>query len=334
MVRESCYINNKVKFWFTCICIALLILSLIFVPNETLDENEKPKNCAQIEKKERLFPIFNRSEELFILKVDKRTKYSQKLFLSSLQGLINRQRAEVYIDFNDELEQKESILNFIIKKYSLKYQVIDENFLLAKYSSLFKGIVVYDDLEEINIATTYCAVYDYLLADKDKAKELKEKTGLNITYISFDGNPPAKSRAEIYSLAFEKIYPLCNKKIIASLDPKRLGARDYAIATKAFTFYLKTGPFANKEEIETFERILEKTERDIPLIGWFDLPTGAEEMYNVKETSRYGKIAVGGINSPNLSFLTAYNSSYSYTQVKKEINADPVVIEKKHTLQL
>ncbi|MFQ6128148.1 MAG: GxGYxYP domain-containing protein [Thermoplasmata archaeon] len=267
---------------------------------------------------ERIFPLFNRSDELYVLNGSgEAMTYSEQLALVSLQGIVNRELSRIYIDFEGESEKNDSLLSFLSKKHNVSFNHITIGEVFGRFSDYVNGIVVYDEANThtVNIATTLSGIHGLVIADADLALELIETYGFEIRY-DLRERPWSDLRegVSIYDEALSSLYPLCGKRLIAILRPDKLMSRDYVIATRSFAFYVPQGPMTSDSNIRFMEKVLRSTPDNIPILGWFSLPTGAEENYFIQMISKSGKMAIGGEHFPNLSVLSSFQSTEGLRQ--------------------
>jgi len=278
------------------------------------------------------FPDFNASSEIFVVDVfddfeNETIDRGMILTLSCLQGLVNRQRAEVFIDFKGELHgvKDDWYWKFFIDNYKDAYNLTFSVITYLEFIDMFihhaSGIVVYDkeNKDTINVAVTMAGINDWVAADKDTAAWLNKTYDIGVFQDLHHGW--SGSRAVIYEKAFELLYPSCNKGILFASLPIVWGT-DYVVACRGFVFCHNPGPFTSPQEKALTKRIMRETPADIPVIGWFEQPTGIEENYMVQLASGQGKIFLGAYKVPNKSFLTAYSTSENYSNPIKSRYTD------------
>jgi len=120
------------------------------------------------------FPVFPPVSHLVVVPVPPTANTSTRLTLLSLQGLVNRQGAGVYLDFADERSDPSSVLSFVVAHYALTTEVIDVGAALDRYLPGRAGLVVYDPArpESVNVATTVAAIRRGVIAGPDTAASL------------------------------------------------------------------------------------------------------------------------------------------------------------------
>lgn len=259
---------------------------------------------------ERIFPLFNRSNDLYVVNVSgEEADYSKQLAIVSLQGIVNRELSRIYVDFDGNSDRNSSLLSFLSSEYNLSLNRITSDEFFEQFIEYAKGIIVYDEgnANTVNIATILAGLEDCVIANPSLAKELHESYGLEVKYDLRD-KPWSDLRDEvsIYDEALANLYPLCEKKLIAILSPEKVRSRDYVIATKSFVFYVPQGPLTSEDNMRFMEKVLKSTPRNIPILGWFPSFSGAEENFFVQKISRTGKMSLGGENFPNLSVLSSF----------------------------
>jgi len=264
---------------------------------------DKPTSAEQP-----VFPVFVRSEELDVVNAGG-LEYEEQLALVSLQGIVNRGQSRIYVDFEGEAMDSDSLLNFLSARYNVTLNHITFSEVFDLYADEVNGIVVYDKDNEhtVNIATMLSGIHDIVIADNDLAAQLAATHALGVEYdLRSEPWSELRDQVSIYDEAFSTIYPSCGRSLIAILRPEKLMSRDYMIATRSFIFEVPLGPLTMPGNIEFVEEVLEATPPNIPVMGWFPSPTGAEENYIVQMISESGKTALGGESFPNLSVLGAY----------------------------
>ncbi|MFQ5838142.1 MAG: hypothetical protein ACE5HJ_05100 [Thermoplasmata archaeon] len=271
---------------------------------ERLPPNESP------------FPTFNLGTTLHVVRVTQDVNYSTVLTLLSLQGLVNRDRVELYLDFQNETSDSTSMLTTISRRYGVTYDVVDVNWTLGRYLQEAKGLVAYDPRrpESINIATMYAAINGAAIVGPDTRDFYSRALGLPVLLDYSTSGWSQLDAVGAYERAFSELYPHLYDKMIAILPPERFAIRDYLIAAKVFVFYHPQGALASPRDLSATLRMLRATPRGIPIIGWFNSPTETEENLFVQMASSEGKYLVGVQVAPNLSVHTALGRNQTFTQ--------------------
>ncbi len=254
------------------------------------------------------FPVLPAAPVLHVLPVPWTTNASAQLALTSLQGLVNRGGAQLYLDEDNETGNASSMLTFLASRYGVTYDVVTAAWAYAQYRPLIRGIIVTDPSrpESVNIGTMLASLDDAVLADPAMAAYLHAAYGLPILLDYASSNWTAADAAGAYDRALRELYPSCDPDLLAILPPDQIALRDYLIATRTFVFYEPQGMLATPEQLASTQRILAATPRGIPILGWFHSPTLTEENAFVQLASKYGKSVFGSESVPNLSVLTAY----------------------------
>lgn len=262
------------------------------------------------------FPTFGAGSNLHVVTVGMETNHSTRMTLLSLQGLVNRDHVELYIDFQDELSSASPMLGYLVERYNLTYDLVDVSWVLAQYLPRASGLFVYDPgrPESINIGTTYAGIEAWVLVGPDNAATLSELYGLPVRLDYAKSDWAVLSPTEAYERALRDLYPRSYDRLLAILPPEASAIRDYLIATKTFVFYYPQGALASSPDISATLRVLRATPRGIPVIGWFRNPTMTEENAFIQLLSGEGKYFVGVQDVPNLTVLSAYGRGQPYTQ--------------------
>ncbi len=262
------------------------------------------------------FPVFPAAPLLHVLPVPSTANTSEQLTLLSLQGLVNRNRAELYLDFSNETGNVSSILMFLTRHYGVPYDVVTLTWVYEHYLPARAGIVVYDPSrpESVNIVTMMASLQNAVIAGPDTASALHAAYGLPILFDYATSNWTALDAVGAYDRALQGLFPSMDANLLAILPPDRLALRDYLVATRTFVFYDAQGVLASPAELASTQRILAATPRGIPILGWFDSPTLTEENAFVQLASQYGKEVLGSQTVPNLSVLTAFGRNQTHVQ--------------------
>lgn len=263
------------------------------------------------------FPFVAPSPTLHVLEVPAATNESTRLTLLSIQGLANRNRAELYLDFNNETGNASSMLSFLATRYGVVTDLVSLDWVYQHYLPSLDGLVVFDPAhpESVNIVTMMAGIRDAAIAGPDTAAYLHAAYGLPVLFDYASSNWASLDAAGAYDRALTELYPSCDANLLAILPPDRLSLRDYLIATRTFVFYQPQGVLASPGELASTRRILAAAPRGIPILGWFNSPTLTEENAFIQLASRYGKSVVGSQDVPDLSVLTAYG--------RNEVRAQP-----------
>jgi len=237
-----------------------------------------------------------------------------QFLLFTLQGLVNRQKPQLYFLFNptDELW-----LDWLQKRGWVKAteKVLDARDLLPRFRSLVKGMVIYDPLLPAtkNVATMICGVEDAVAASPRLAKDL------NLPVIA-DLRGRWQNNAEAYEWAFKNLYgsgdegrgtskPKLNHHVIACAYPDHIGMRDYFVQHRIFVFWI-SGPVDGARrggdpnaEVRLMEKLFAQMPVNIPVMSypWAGQDVGIGEGPGVTLFSEFGKFLVGSINCTNLS---------------------------------
>jgi len=236
-------------------------------------------------------PIFPKSPPPGTLEVYD-TRYDSlemKLLLISLQGVVNRTQPRIFLITADA---EVFWLNEAKTTFSLTTEdVTDPWELVEQFKDEIDGAVVYDPdlIQSVNVATTFAGLNNALVAHPSLVSQI-EQHGISVIKDlrgQFDDN------VEMYRWAFEKLWPSCHHRILAFLNAETPTLRDYLVAHRIFTLQLD---FHRPKERELLEEILDKTPRNIPVLGWV-----IDELIGVATLSKYGKFLTASDNSPNLS---------------------------------
>ncbi len=262
------------------------------------------------------FPVIPPSPTLHVLPVPSTTNASTRLTLLSIQGLANREGAQLYLDVDNETGNASSMLSFLVAHYGVSIDLVTQDWVYAHYLPSRSGIVIVDPArpESVNIATMVASLQDAVIAAPDTAASLEGTYGLRVVLDYASSNWTATDSVGAYDRALGELYPRMDPNLLAILPPNHLPLRDYLIASRTFVFYEPQGVLAAPAQLASTQRILAAAPRGIPILGWFDSPTLTEENAFVQLASHYGKPIFGSEDVPNLSVLTAFGRNQVRSQ--------------------
>lgn len=249
-----------------------------------------------------------------------------RLAAVSLQGLVNRDTARIYLN-----ERNSSwLLDFykqqgIVKKDSVYTNIYT---LLKSFKQYFKGAVVIDPTKgfTVNLASNIAGVEDRVIITPDMLTLFKRHLGSTIdikdlrTYNFTD-------ELSAYTWYEQNILPLQPKTVLSVADHYFMHDvyRDYLIQHKIPTFWLP-GPKDVDYNLALQNKIINlmnSTPPNIPVLGFWPgvddsgNATGYEEYAGVKLAGRYGKFTLVNTWVGNYSFHSAINGQQTtYKQVK------------------
>jgi hypothetical protein len=252
---------------------------------------------------------------------------SDKFSLVSLQGIVNRDRASIYLNTDDPEKPQTAWLRANLGARNYTYSNLTD--LMFLYRDRLNGIVIYAEEfpDTINLATTLSGLNDCLICNRSRAVELGARYDLAVNFDlsqgRWAGNPPS---GNFYIDAFTLYYPMCNQKTLATINPFLWSSRDWAISRRLFCFFLNPGPMTEPGQPEAFEAIMERTPEATTLVGWMRSDLGIEENYGMQVISKHGKVLFPCEDSPNLSILGALTASSPLPSMQKR-SAGPPVLE-------
>ena len=286
----------------------VVILLLLVALSSTWLAHDEPGPPAPPKPDEVLdLPEFNATDHLMVVD-GTNSSFAELLTLGCLQGLVNRELSRVYIDREGELDDPDSLLNFVLWRYNLTSEVVVPGKFLADFAHHARGLVVYDPgvPDTINVARTVAGLQDLLVMDPERASDLSDLTGLEVELDLREGKWKGLADLELYREAFDTFYVKADHRPLLGSRPEVELMTDFGVALGAFFYYQNPGPFTTPGEMALLEHYLKESAPGVPLLGWFDQPTGVEENYLVQKASAYGHFLLGGYRLPNFSCLTAY----------------------------
>ncbi|UVI29767.1 galactose-binding domain-containing protein [Paenibacillus spongiae] len=229
------------------------------------------------------------------------------LALVSLQGLVNREKPEIYLKHSyDSIRNEYWILEHYKQKGYVKkeVEVTDPNDLFDRYKKekLIKGLVVADPAKDymINIATNIAGVDNLLIVYPDMVDSMKQ--------LGFEVRIDLRQEAEMatatraYKWVYERYWSRQRHDVLANVyyNTPHHYQRDYLIQFKIPTFWL-SGPKDNNytPELEDHIRyLLQHTPANIPVLGFWaatgtqpvklDYPASMEDVAVGKQVTASG----------------------------------------------
>jgi putative glycoside hydrolase with GxGYxYP motif/GxGYxY motif-containing protein len=139
--------------------------------------------------------------------------------------------------------------------------------LLQRLRSVIKGAIVTDpsNLDTVNLATTMAGL-DHAIVIAPDQESLVAGLGIPVLY-SFDTAAfTADTPVQTYGWGVQNLLPLTSSRLSVVLSGSNDGnIRDYAVATKAFVFWLTS---TNSAEEPVFNTIIEHAPVNTPILGY------------------------------------------------------------------
>lgn len=298
----------------SAVLVALFLL--VVLSNLVWPSGPPPGEQRRAPPDESPFPTFRLGPRLQVVRLPEDANVSTRLLMTSLQGLVNREAAELYLDVGGVAGNTSEMLSFLGSRYNMSHDVLSMGEAINRYRTRIAGLVVVDPVrpESVNVGTMVAALRDAALVGPDLVGWMRAQYGLQVLfdYASSDWAPLGPVGAA--DRALRDLYPSTATSLLSILPPDRWAIRDYLIATRTFVFYLPQGIFASPFDIAATRRILHAAPRGIPILGWFNTPTLTEENAFVQMASEEGKFIVGAQDLPNLSVLTAIARNATHRQ--------------------
>jgi GxGYxY sequence motif in domain of unknown function N-terminal/GxGYxYP putative glycoside hydrolase C-terminal domain/Secretion system C-terminal sorting domain len=249
-----------------------------------------------------------------------------RLAAVSLQGLVNRDTARIYLR-----ERNSSwLLDFYKEQGTVKSEITYDNIynLLKRFKNYFKGAVIIDPAKSytVNLASNIAGVEDRVIISPDMITLFKRHLGSTIdikdlrTYNFTD-------QLSAYTWYEQNILPLQPKTVLAVAKDFFMHDvyRDYLVQFKIPTFWLP-GP-SDSDYSQAYENKIKNlflnTPPNIPVLGFWPATDangknyGYEEYAGVKLAGYYGKFSLVNTWVGNYSFHSALkNAPDTYKQVK------------------
>jgi hypothetical protein len=261
----------------------------------------------------------------------------EKAMLVSLQGLANRDEAQLYVihppDFQWEIT--EPLYDFYKRKHGISFtEILTADAALGQFKSAAKGYVVWDKTigASLNVAFTIAGLEDAVVVSEELIP-LVEKHGLK-EIDDLRGRYTGQTDAEIYGDAIDRYWAQCNRDKVMLMGGHRgrtmmPAMADWGVRERMFFHDLSADP-EEAEELVLNRRLLEDLNTGAFVFGWHPYGKDTEEQSTML-LSMYGLKMEGLHNLPNLS----YNCQFEFTPGFKFTNnhnvardAKPIAEEK------
>lgn len=194
--------------------------------------------------------------------------YAARLTAASLQGLVNREGPQIFLDFGiyddhsarktnedflpDELwhgKYREAVgyadrgnLEYYKSIYHLEVErAPDLQSLIKKYEDRLRGAVLWDPElpDTVNAALMLSGLESWLVVHPEMAGELLSGSSLA---VKEDLRGRWSERLELYEWAFENLFPRCEEGKVAAYEPgwQRAEFADYIVQNRIFAYSLST----------------------------------------------------------------------------------------------
>jgi len=238
-------------------------------------------------------------ENLYVLDIED-LDFSAQVLAASLQGLVSRQRPEIYLvglwpNDSPNVPGTDAFLEFYKSHHGVTTMPVSNVWeLVDHYSDRFSEAVVYDPNlpETLDIATTIAGLDDLLIVHPDLLPEA-EAHGVTLTT---DLRGLWTNKYQAFDWAVENLLPRCSQVAVADLDPQLLGPRDYLIENRFFVFRYKAVP----GEFFRLTSILNHYPNNLPVLGYL-ASTGSEENLGEIALSTSGAFLIPSDFAPNFS---------------------------------
>lgn len=224
-----------------------------------------------------------------------------KIAIAALQGIVNRDKPQLYIGIDKPLRW----LEYHGGKIVIEPTEPDIFKVFDQFKDSVKGIVVYDDSIDAlaNVAITYAGIEDLIPADAKLAETLSSKFGWKVVH---DLRGQWKTRIEAYEWAYQNLFPKCSKIALthynhgfrlydAALAPnsetgKTGYAVDYCVEFRMFCWH--TPKQFTPEEMAFSEKVMESVPFFTPVFGRSSTQETYDEPAFVSFCAQFGNLHI------------------------------------------
>ncbi len=272
------------------------------------------------------------------------------LTLVCMQGVINRNRPCVYLDWVDNSNGSAFWISEMEKHVEVNYLDLDGlsalNFLLRRYANRFAGAVVYDPNvpNTINVATMIAGLENRLVVAPEQLnlpgiRDLKSILDLRVTVQEQGWDDSEESQTKIHQWIYDSLWHQLDHRIIGLISPGppnsgsifestnrswpiKMAARDYLVALKLPALHLSP---IDDDQSELFGKFLEDAPSPIPITGVYS----SYEAETLTFVSRFGDWVSGitwpgtPVDSRGLSVLSGIRPEI--VKLKPEIDKERIL---------
>ncbi len=250
--------------------------------------------------------------------------------LAVLQGLVNRSQPRLYLVHSRYARQDRQWLEELVLE-GLKTREVSPEEAWRTFAGVAKGRLVYDRaiMKEIgayhadrlnltNIILMLCAVNDAVpeAVDGDAAPP----EGLPVV---LDTRGRWQTPQEMYSWAYETLWPRMNHHILASLYPGIFYLTDYLVEHRIFTFWFPSQRSLKEQDL--LEQILASTPPNTPIVGWW-----FDWMPNVQDPNHAAADCVGEGEGVRLGSLFGKFLTVSHEATNLSLHSGMPLLGLKH----
>ena len=239
-------------------------LSSLMPPTGMADANADASVIPEV------FPPLPPPKKLIAAPMDAGLPLDERLLLTTLQGLVNRERPQVYF-VQDETD--DHWLTYYKDRYGIAHDTRENtDQVLEEFIGAAAGYVVYDDamLDSANVATSMSGVWGVVPVSQRLAPRMRD-LGLK-EFDNFAGR--WKTRCEAYRWALKHVFPHCSPNLLGAVcvDVPHWPSDsnwhyDYLAAHRMFTFDL-SARVRDREDVALFHEICERTSGPGCIMGW------------------------------------------------------------------
>lgn len=165
----------------------------------------------------RLLPTFGTPGHLHAATVED-LHGDDQLLLTTLQGLVNRSKPELYFNYDAEPGNPDQawLDGFDADRVTVHEDPLS---LIDKYKRVASGAIIFDPEvpDSVNVATTLAGLRDAVVASAEQV----ETHGLKIIE-DLRGRFTGQSKVQIYRWLYDELWPQCEQRLISGLPPTRV----------------------------------------------------------------------------------------------------------------
>lgn len=222
---------------------------------------------------DRVFPKFSTPEHLYVLDA-RGLSPSEKVMVTTLQGLVNREKPEIFIIDQDVDVQ---ILRYVLADVPYT-RVESAKWLIEKYIDKVEGLVLFDLAypHSINVACTMAGIHNAVACSRLEIERYFRDWDLPI--IDDLGKYLWMTDIEAYQWMYDNLRDKANCRILTGSAPGMFsGSKDHVVALRTMHLYIEI-PVANSPGGRLFREFLKLFPPDSLYLGWYPADVHGENM--------------------------------------------------------
>jgi hypothetical protein len=285
--------------------------------------------CQPSEDLPDIFSTGSQPEKLWAISVSKNMDWHYKIFLTNLQGLINRKQTRIYLVSS---KPDEFWLNYYKDQFNVRSErVEDTDQFIRTLCNEISGYIVYDPElpHSMNLASTMGSINNAVPISKDLEEYVSQ---LGLKRID-DLSGRWKDMYQAYEWAFENLLPRCNQKIMAQIcvhhphwPTRSYRNRDYVIAHNILSVDISSSE-RDKRDYYLLRKYYEAYPEGAVIMGWHCVRDKEHEA--IALSSEYGHYGMCSMHTNNLTVHSSIRPTKPISYKQRSIGKEDLKVEDK-----